>query len=217
MTNGYVSYKNKHAGIQNPYTCILFVSLHICLLTHEDARGVHAHVFSLWKWMTYVSIPVHVYISFLLKPVCMTAVSLDHLCTLCMRVPVFLLLWSEAAWLDRQWRGVDGELSRNAALCIVCKNKPSGQRYLKRIYIKQLQKQASVCGLVMQRDHTTSLNLITFQEKGNKEIRALTRGPRRCLPQNTKRAATVEGKKKNKKKKPQRSAGVCGGILQQTG
>lgn len=49
MTNGYVSHKNKHAGIQNPYTCILFVSLHICLLTHEDARGVHAHLFFTLK------------------------------------------------------------------------------------------------------------------------------------------------------------------------
>lgn len=62
------------------------------------------------------------------------------------------------------------ELSRNAALCIVCKNKPSGQRYLKRIYIKQLQKQASVCGVVMQQDHTVSLNMIIFQGKGIKKL-----------------------------------------------
>ncbi len=66
-------------------------------------------------------------------------------------------------------KGWGRQLSRNAAVCIVCKNKPSGQRYLKRIYIKQLQKQASVCGLVMQQDHTTSLNLIIFQDEGIKK------------------------------------------------
>lgn len=62
-------------------------------------------------------------------------------------------------------------LSRNEALCIVCKNKPSVQRYLKKIYIKQLQKQASVCGLVMQQDHTTSLNLITIHSEEIKDSR----------------------------------------------
>ena len=56
----------------------------------------------LWKWMAYVSIPIHVYISFLLKPVCMTAVSLDHLCTLCMRVPVCLSAPLEWSCLVRQ-------------------------------------------------------------------------------------------------------------------
>lgn len=65
----------------------------------------------------------------------------------------------------------------------------------------------------MQRDHTTSLESDHLPGKrGNKEIRVLTRGPRRCLPQNAKRAAAVGGKKK----KTQRSAGVCvAGILRQ--
>lgn len=63
--------------------------LHICLLTHEQVCG--GTYVLIWKWMAYVSILIHVYISFLLKPVCMTTVSLDHLCTLHMIVPVSLL------------------------------------------------------------------------------------------------------------------------------
>lgn len=75
------------------------------------------------------------------------------------------------------------ELSRNTALCIVCKNKPSGQRYLKRIYIKQLHKQASVYGGMMQQDHTVSLNMIIFQGKGIKKLegKRFDWGPNSCL------------------------------------
>lgn len=50
------------------------------------------------------------------------------------------LKWS--CLVSQTVKGWRQKLSRNAVL--VCKNKPSGQRYLKRIYIKQLQKQASV-------------------------------------------------------------------------
>lgn len=102
-------------------------------------------------------------------------------------------------------------LSRNAALCIVCKNKPSGQRYLKRIYIKQLQKQASVCGLVMQQDHTTSLNLIIFQgeEIKKSEETSFDWGLHWCLPQTMK--SLPQWKEK------QKTAWVWKGLLQQTG
>lgn len=136
---------------------------HLSPCTWKKYVSSHACVF-LRKRMAYVSIPLHMYISFLLKSVCMTAVSLDHLCTLCMIVPVL----SSSKWSCLVRQTVEGRgwgLSRNAALCIVCKNKPSGQRYSQRIYIKQLQKQASVCGLVMQQDHTTSLTLISFQDR----------------------------------------------------
>lgn len=68
------------------------------------------------------------------------------------------------------------ELGRNAALCIVCKNKPSVRRYLKRIYIIQLKKQASVCGLVTQQDHTTSWNLSVFREKEIKKLEEFLSG-----------------------------------------
>lgn len=121
------------------------------------------------KWMAYVSIPIHVYISFFIEAclhdssVTGPSVHTPH-DSVCLSVP---LKWS---CLVRQTvKGWERWLSRNVALRIICKNKPSGQRYLKRIYIKQLQKQASVCGVVMQQDHTTSLNLIILPDKEMKK------------------------------------------------
>lgn len=72
-------------------------SLHICLLTHEAACEATSPPLK----MNAICRPIHtdtcVYIFFIEACFCMTAVSLDHLCALCMIVPVFLLLWSEAA------------------------------------------------------------------------------------------------------------------------
>lgn len=118
-----------------------------------------------WKWVAYVSIPIHVYISFFIE-VCLhdsnvtgPSVHTPH-DSACLSAP---LKWS--CLVRHTIKGWERWLSRNVALHIICKNKPSGQRYLKRIYIKQLQKQASVCRVVMQQDHTTSLNLFVLQDK----------------------------------------------------
>lgn len=75
------------------HTHAFFSSLPLCTSVPSNMKkyvGSRAHLF-LENLMAYVSIPIHVYISFLLKPVCTTAVSLDHLCILCMIVLVSLL------------------------------------------------------------------------------------------------------------------------------
>lgn len=120
---------------------LLCTSVSSRMRKYAGARACHL----LWKWMAYVSIPMDVYISFFIDA-CLydSSVTGPSVHTLhdsvCLSAP---LKWS---CLVRQTvKGWGRGLSRNAALCIVCKNKPSGQRYLNRIYIKQLQKQASVC------------------------------------------------------------------------
>lgn len=82
---------------------------------------------------------------------------------------VFLLL--KRGCLVRQILNGWGRSSVGMRPCVLfCKNKPSVQRYLKIIYIMQLKKQASVCRMVTQLDHTTSWNLIIFWEKGIKKL-----------------------------------------------
>lgn len=167
MTNEYQIKTNTLDSKRHWRTFVFFFSSeHISLLMHAEVCWSKCECPLKKKKKTYVFIPLHVYISFLLKPVCMTAVPLDHLCTLCMS---FFSSEEKLPGLTDS-KEVGLELCRNAALCIVCKNKPSGQRYLTRIYIKQLQKQASVSGVVMQQDHTTSRNLIIFQDKEIKKL-----------------------------------------------
>lgn len=158
-------------------------SLHICLLTYEGSTCM----MSLPLKMNDLCIHTNtcVYIFFIEACLYDSSVTGPSVHTphesACLSAP---LKWS---CLVRQTvKGQGRGLSRNAALCIVCKNKPSGQRYLKRIYIKQLQKQASVCGVVMQQDHTTSLNLIILQDKGiKKSEEKRVDWDRHRLPQNT--------------------------------
>lgn len=152
------------------YTCSFpRASLHICQLCGSGN-----------EWLMYPYQYMCIYL-FLLRSVCTTAAPLDHLCALCMRVPVFSAPLWRGCLVRKTVKGWgQGGLSRNAALCIVCKNKPSGQRYLKRIYIEQLQKQASVCRLVMQLDHSESLNLIMFLGQGMKKC-VFYSGPHRYL------------------------------------
>lgn len=120
---------------------------------------------------TYVFIPIHVYLSFFIEA-CLYDGSVTRTSVQTPRDRACLSSPPRWSCLVRQTvKGWERLLSRNAALCIICKNKPSGQRYLKTIYIKQLQKQASVCGAVMQRDHTTSPNSIALRGEEIKKSR----------------------------------------------
>lgn len=195
MTNGYVSHKNKHIGIRNPYTCIFFFSLHICLLTHEEVCGSTCMSPPLKMNGLCIHTDTCVYIFFIEACLYDSSVTGPSVHTLhdsaCLSAP---LKWS---CLVRQTvKGWGRALSRNAALCIVCKNKPSGQRYLKRIYIKQLQKQASVCGLVMQQRPHHKSESDHLSGRGNKEIRGEepSLGPSLMPPPKYEEPATVEGK-----------------------
>lgn len=53
---------------------------------------------------------------------------------------------------------------------------------LSRIYIKQLQKQASVCEPVMQLDHTTSLHHRAGPRKGEKKKKEVLTGAHTDTP-----------------------------------
>lgn len=107
-------------------------SLHICLPRHKRVHG--------WGFLWKVCISTHVGLAILdcLYDRHVTGPSVHPLHdSACLSVS---LKWS--CLVSQTVKGWRQKLSRNAVL--VCKNKPSGQRYLKRIYIKQLQKQASV-------------------------------------------------------------------------
>lgn len=91
----------------------------------------------------------------------MTVVSLGHLRSHRTLVPVFLLqpaqTDSKTGWgrVERWGRGPVG-----MQLCVHCfiKINHLDKDISSRIYIEQLQKQASVCEALMQPDHTASLN-----------------------------------------------------------
>lgn len=90
--------------------------------------------YPLWIWMCvcYVSVPVQVHISFLLC-------KLTICCSSCIRPRMYPhVSLSRSVCLSSLT--VEGCCTGMWAVCIVCKNKPSGQRYSLRIYIKQLRK-----------------------------------------------------------------------------
>lgn len=67
---------------------------------------------------------------------------------------------------------------------------------LRRIYIKQLQKQASVCEPVMQLDHTTRLHHRAGPRNGEKkEKKSFDRGSHGYTPQNIKRSRKGRARK----------------------
>lgn len=106
-----------------------------------------------WIWIAYVSIPIHDYKSlyFVQTEAYLYDSGVTGPSVLCCRL---------AQTDSKTGRGERGRGPVGMQLCVHCfiKINHLDKDILRRIYIEQLQKQASVCEAVMQPDHTASLN-----------------------------------------------------------